>query len=320
MWQCQSGFQDACPLCGAKDAMLLARHDRSGRPLTVVLCANCGLGRVDPMPSAGQLLKFYECHYRQEYKGRREPAAHHVLRGARTAAARLRWLRGVLRPGARVLDVGCGSGEFLYLLRAAGYRVLGIEPDERYRQYLEGELGLTVLPGGLHHQTIPARTLDVITLFHVLEHLPQPVESLRQLASWLRPEGLLVVEVSHLGSTAELPRRRFHRAHVTYFSSAALKYSCERAGLTAEMLETSPDGGNLLARFRNRPPAFPTLDREAVARLLQAERQPSPLRYYLSPHTWHRTQRRLWRQIEERVTARRFSARRAILDSFCRAL
>jgi SAM-dependent methyltransferase len=316
----QTESQEACPLCSAEESMLLARRDRTGRRLTVVLCTDCGLGRVTPLPSSEQLLRFYEKHYRQDYKSRREPAAHHVLRGARIAVSRLRRLRGAILPGARVLDAGCGSGEFLYLLRSIGCDVVGIDPDEGYRHYVERELGLTVYAGGLHQQNFPAGAFDLITLFHVLEHLPQPVESLRQLSSWLRPEGLLVVEVPNLESRAEHPARRFHPAHVTYFSGPALTYAGERAGLTAESLETSPDGGNLLAVFRKRPPPHPTLDRVGVARLVKAEQRRLRLRYYLAPGTWNRARRRLSQQLEERLTARRFSSRRAILDSFGAAL
>jgi hypothetical protein len=143
------------------------------------------------------------------------------------------------------------------------------------------------------------------------------VESLRHLAAWLRPEGWLVVEVPNLASRAEHPARRFHPAHVTYFSSTALKYAGEQAGLTGVSLETSPDGGNLWAVFRQGPPASPVIDRGAVAQLAEAERGCSALCYYLSPRTWDRTRRRLWRMVEERLTARRFPSRRAILDSFC---
>jgi SAM-dependent methyltransferase len=154
---------DACPLCGGQDATTLTERDRAGQPLTVVLCLGCGMGRVRPMPSAKGLLQYYQSHYRPEYKSRREPAFHHVLRGARTAVWRLRRLRGLLRPGACVLDAGCGSGEFLYLLRATGCKVAGIDPDDGYRGYVERELGLTVYAGGLHEQTFPPATFDVIT-------------------------------------------------------------------------------------------------------------------------------------------------------------
>ena len=82
--------QTACPACGAHEAHLVSQRDgKTGEPLTVVACARCGMGFIDPLPSPEALVAWYRDHYRQEYKGAVVPKLYHVLRAARNARHRL---------------------------------------------------------------------------------------------------------------------------------------------------------------------------------------------------------------------------------------
>ena len=120
-------------------------------------------------------------------------------------------LRGAgLEPGARVLDVGAGTGRTVDALCSAGYDARGIDPEPR--------------GPGVEHATIAEhqdRDLDAVVLWHVVEHLDDPRGALTRVHGWLRPSGLVVIGVPNLGSWQariggakwhhlDLPRHRLH--------------------------------------------------------------------------------------------------------------
>ncbi|RPI11415.1 MAG: class I SAM-dependent methyltransferase, partial [Acidobacteriales bacterium] len=305
-------LQTSCPLCAATTSVVISRTARDGSPLTCVLCQGCGLAHLHPLPARDELAAFYRDRYRLQYKRTYQPKPHHMLRGARVALDRLHRLRGILTPGQRVLDVGCGAGDFLYLLRAAGCLVTGIEPNTGYAACAREELGLEVHVGPLEDQRFAPAQFDGVTLFHVLEHLPEPVQALSLLASWAGPRGFVAVEVPNLESRCEHPSHRFHAAHLFYFRADTLERCGKLSGLALTRMETSSDGGNLLAWFRPEP----AIARAAAPppngfeRSWQIEQERSALRYWLSPRTAARAFRRLHRLAEERLTARRYASRR----------
>ncbi len=282
-----------------------------------MVCQGCGLARTDPLPDPEELAGFYRENYRLLYKRTCQPRPYHVLRAARVARERIERMRELLAPGKDILDAGCGGGEFLYLLRAAGCCVTGVEPNAGYAAHAREELGLDVHVGLIGDQPFPPGSFDGITLFHVLEHLPAPVESLSRLAAWLRTEGFLAVEVPNFESTLEHPRHRFHRAHLFCFSPVTLTRCGELAGLSVVRSETSPDGGALYMVFRPAPGrARPSGEIPgAYERVWRLERRRAAWRYWLSPGTYTRACRRVRRMAEERLAARRYSTGRAILDS-----
>jgi len=312
----QAEVHGECPLCGSPEAALLSRRARDGSPLTTVLCHGCGLGRVEPRPSPAELTAFYRDRYRLDYKGLLRPARYHVLRAARLARERIQRLSDLIAPGDAVLDVGAGGGEFLYLVRAAGCQATGIEPNLGYAGYARDELGLDVLPGFPEDHDFGPR-FRLVTLFHVLEHLADPLEGLRRLAGWLLPGGCLVVEVPNFEFACQHPAHRFHRAHLFHFNSATLRRCGERAGLTPVSTAPSEDGGVLTAIFRmdGAAPSPPEPVAGNFERLWKLECERPPIRYWLAPATWRHTAARLLRMTEEHLSARRFPSRRAILDA-----
>jgi 2-polyprenyl-3-methyl-5-hydroxy-6-metoxy-1,4-benzoquinol methylase len=314
--------QTGCPLCGAAGARVLSRRARDGSPLETVLCEGCGLGRVNPLPSAEDLAAFYRDSYRLLYKQTYEPKPHHVLRATRVAVERFGRLKDVLTQGTLLVDVGSGGGEFLYLARAAGCRTMGIEPNQGYASYAREQLGLEIRAGGIQDQEFAPGAIDVITLFHVLEHLPDPVGSLSRAARWLRPGGFAFVEAPNLASTCEHPAHRFHRAHLLHFSAATLERCGESSGLVPVRTEAPGDGANLMVLFRSEPGhgPLPRPAGENFARLWALEQSRRAGRYWVSPGTWLRTLRRLCRMAEERLAARSYPSRRAILDAAASAI
>jgi SAM-dependent methyltransferase len=147
-----------------------------------------------------------------------------VSRLARSAA---------LPPEGRVLDVGCGNGAFLRAFGAAhpAWRLAAHEVDDKYRAQIEQ------LPGVDAMHVMPAPqvpgTFDLISLIHVLEHVPEPVTFLAALAGKLSPAGRMIVEVPNLSQN---PFDLVIADHAFHFTAATLRLVLAKAGLEVEFI------------------------------------------------------------------------------------
>ena len=221
-----------CILCGGDAHDTVSSRDRRGKPLTTKLCLGCGLVFNDPIPGDEALRGFYAERYRLDYKGSARPRPRQILRNFRRAERFLK--RHAERfAGTRLLDVGAGSGEFLFLARRLGCTVRGIEPSRAYAAHCREELGLDVTTADIEPGRFPAASFERIRLHHVLEHLNDPVRGLAILAEWLTADGLLHVEVPDIEGYARLKSRGnlFHYGHIFNFNLHTLRAAAGLAGL-----------------------------------------------------------------------------------------
>lgn len=160
----------------------------------------------------------------------------------KSAGEKLLWIRSE-RAGARLLDVGCGHGEYLDNMRSAGWEVTGVEPDEESVRAGRSRHGLEIHHGVLEDVGLPDNTFDVITMQHVIEHLPNPGRTLRCVHRLLRPGGRLVIATPNVHSLA---RRLFSShwvswdppRHLFVFSRQALRHVVTDAGFCVRQVWT----------------------------------------------------------------------------------
>lgn len=236
-------LERACELCGSLEGRELSMTGRGGASFRTVICPSCGLVFSDPFPH--DVRDFYEKSYRLDYKGAYIPKLKHVLRAGLVALNRHLRLGEYFPKGARLLDIGSGGGEFVYLMTRLGLAAKGVEPNLGYAEYSRGALGLDVTVAFIQDVDFPPAFFDVMTVWHVLEHTEAPAQVLRRLGAMLAAGGRLIVEVPNVKAVCQSPAGAFHVAHLYNFSVATLSAMMRQAGLTPERSFLSPDGGNL---------------------------------------------------------------------------
>lgn len=226
------GNEPACNLCGSKDAIHICSTDRRLKPLNTVACADCGLMRSNPMPTDEELSRYYSSHYRADYQfASSKPPKIHRVRCLRRAEYRTELLKDWLKPGSRVLDVGCGSGEFAYLAKQAGCEVVAFDPGGEYLDFARDEYGVEAFISRWEDADLEPGSFDVITCFHVVEHLRKPVDALRQMAAWAKPDGIMYIAVPDMRPNNKPSFDRFHFAHVHGFIAETLEAALGVAGM-----------------------------------------------------------------------------------------
>lgn len=242
---------DQCPSCGATERRpVLGAHGG----IALVRCEGCGLVHA----TAGYAPRFLDDHYAD--RARRVPPStlpsaprpgserkRHALElydrlcGGRLLAA---------PPDALALDVGCGPGFLLDLLREAGYGTVGIERSGAAAEAIAAGHRVLAIDIEDDRVELPER-FDLVTLTHVLEHLRRPADALRWVAAHLRDDGVAIVEVPNWGDLARPlwgPRYRPLELgdHLSFFERRTLVPLCERAGLKVEALWSAAQARTLL--------------------------------------------------------------------------
>ncbi len=191
-----------CPGCGDPGVRTLFRaHDRlyrtTDKNFLVVECKNCRLIRLEPRPSLQELARYYPDEY---WYAPQADAASQLEEAYRRFVLRDHVnfvMRAVQDSGEKglLVDVGCGGGLLLRMLRERGLPVLGLETSLPAATSAWKRNGVAVVCGDLSKSPIERGTCAAVTMFHVLEHLHDPVSYLRSARDLLVPGGRLVVQV-----------------------------------------------------------------------------------------------------------------------------
>jgi SAM-dependent methyltransferase len=238
---------ELCPLCGSP----IYQTAFSEPPYEVRRCGACGLGYVTPRRAPEALQAMYgddsywrsrspKTHGYNDYRSDQElylksfrMRLDHALRA--TAA-------GTGVPG-RALDVGCAAGFCMAALRERGFRVNGVEVSATIASHAINELGFgdAVFIGTLHDAPYEPGSFDLITMWDVVEHVPEALALLQRAKTLLKPGGTLIVETQDIDSPfARVLGRRWHHfkhaEHIYHFTPATIRRLLSDAGFEVQRL------------------------------------------------------------------------------------
>jgi 2-polyprenyl-3-methyl-5-hydroxy-6-metoxy-1,4-benzoquinol methylase len=237
----------SCPACGGATihkALTAKDHTVSQRDFEIWECGSCSLRFTQNIPAEQEIAGYYQSEnyisHSDTSKGIVNRLYHMVRK--RTLKTKRKLIESYSgRNSGQLLDVGAGTGAFLHHMQEHQWQVTGLEPDPATRERALSLYQLNLLsPDHLFH--IPEKTMDVITMWHVLEHLHRLHEYLEQLKKILKPGGLLFIAVPNYTSrdaatygaswaAYDVPRHLYH------FSPASMEQLVKKHGMQLQSIK-----------------------------------------------------------------------------------
>lgn len=216
-----------CPLCGQSNAKVISEMNSFGFKVRYYLCQTCGFVFQNPGESAAADPAFYEETYRKLYQATEEPTAKDLRQQRLRAEYQLNFMQqhGVCRLW-RALDIGASSGTLMQTINEAyGAEMIGVEPGNAYRKLAE-EKGFKLYPSLEQLRSSETDKFDLVTMMHVLEHLKDPLGTLKEIRTHLLEDhGFLLVEVPNYYA-----HDSYELAHLSCFTEHTLSEMLKQAG------------------------------------------------------------------------------------------
>ena len=239
----------ACPLCGGSDQEVIkpakypanisaeelerAFSASSDHQLLdqVVRCRACDMYFLSPRPKSDLIIRGYSDAVDPVFVAQNPQRVEVFTRNLRSALKSIGWDSGA---GKSFLDVGCAGGASLVAARTLGFEVTGIEPSRWMAEFGRKTYGVDIRQGTLEADTFAPQSFDLISLWDVLEHIPDPNELLRIVLGLLKPGGVFIVTYPDIGSLAQkILRDRWPfwlSVHLNYYTPKTMRVQLEKSG------------------------------------------------------------------------------------------
>lgn len=194
---------EPCPICDGKlqkPFLTCVDFTVSKNNFEIVECSNCGFAFTNPRPEESELWKYYESEEYISHSNTKKGIVSRLYQRVRKHT--LRKKLGLINSNSAIgviLDIGCGTGEFLNTAKLAGWDTFGIEPNPNARKQCIENYKLDVRDEK-ELDKFSSKKFDVITMWHVLEHVPHLNERVERLKELLKPDGVLIIAVPNRNS------------------------------------------------------------------------------------------------------------------------
>ena len=222
-------------LCSSEDYKPLYRlNDPSGvsnQSYQFVKCSSCGLVYINVRPSDEEFKRLYDDYYSAMRTPLRGIVDNFIMFFHGIRRYRISGFKKI----GRILDIGCGDGSFLSHLKDKGLDVFGVDTSRNAVLYAKEKNSLDIFCGNLKDVNFPPRFFDVITMWHVLEHIPYPIQLFAEVKRVMKDDGLLFISVPDIESIqAKVSKGRwFHMdppRHLYQYSIRTLRAVLESGG------------------------------------------------------------------------------------------
>jgi 2-polyprenyl-3-methyl-5-hydroxy-6-metoxy-1,4-benzoquinol methylase len=193
-----------CPNCDGdvfRPVRTCIDYTVSRESFEIVACPSCKLNFTNPRPAANEIGKYYDSPEYISHSNTKKGLVNSVYQFVRSIAlkGKVKWIESLNPKSKTLLDIGCGTGEFLNEIKNAGYMVIGVEPNQNARAMGVKNYGLSILEeSGL--KDIKPESFDVITMWHVLEHVHDLQNRVGQIKTLLSPGGYAIIAVPNCTS------------------------------------------------------------------------------------------------------------------------
>lgn len=214
-----------CPICRAssfKPILKCRDYSISKEEFEIVQCLTCGLRITNPRPDAQSIGKYYESEDYVSHSNTQKGLINKLYHIAKKKAIKnkISLIESLNPSGKALLDIGCGTGSFIGEIQKKGWTVLGVEPNEGARKIARKNYSIDVIPDNeIINQKVGS--FNVITLWHVLEHVHNLRDRVEEIKKLLSTNGLAIIAVpnpeswdaKHYGkfwAAYDVPRHLYH--------------------------------------------------------------------------------------------------------------
>lgn len=192
-----------CPICNGtsfQDFLVCKDYTVSKEDFQIVSCGTCGFHFTNPVPEESKIGAYYQSEDYISHSSTNKGLINKIYLRVRkhTLKQKLK-LISRLSKGKHLLDIGAGTGHFLNTCKSAGWNALGLEPDDGARKFAKENLGLDMQPTD-DLKNLPDQSRDVITMWHVLEHVYHLNRDITEIVRVLKDDGVLIVAVPNMSS------------------------------------------------------------------------------------------------------------------------
>ncbi|QCR23991.1 class I SAM-dependent methyltransferase [Pontibacter sp. SGAir0037] len=193
---------EQCPICGKEDFknfIVVTDNAVSKESFVIVECENCTFKFTNPRPDSAGIGKYYESEEYISHSNTKSGIinrAYHVVRSI-TTKQKVELINRYSPGKGNILDYGCGTGVFLSACKNDGWEIRGVEPNAKAREIASKETSEIIAS---EISEIEGEKFDVITLWHVLEHIHTLNETMAELISLLQEDGTLIIAVPNADS------------------------------------------------------------------------------------------------------------------------
>jgi len=219
--QPQDLFFVNCNLCQSSKNKLLSKKNS----YQIVRCANCGLVYINPRASVS-----YICNLYKENKSSPFDYYYNLTKIDKERFKKLFSEINKYRKSGRVLDFGCATGSFLQVAKEYGYQVHGVEVNPSAAAYARNVLGLDILEGTVNKFSYKEDFFDIVHMGDVIEHLPDPLSTLKLVNIFMKKEGLLILTTPNFNSILTKIFQIKPEEYLYYFNKDTLHKMIELAG------------------------------------------------------------------------------------------
>jgi len=233
-----------CPICSGTQFIAhlsCTDHTTSQEYFSLKRCTKCQFVFTDPRPDDESLAKYYISDKYISHTGDNKTLINKIyLQARKITLVRKRKLVKKYSIKNKILDVGCGTGEFLNEMKSHGWKISGVEPSTSARESAEKKTGTKILKS---LNDVSENNFSAITLWHVLEHLTDPNLALQTLHKLINETGTIFIAVPNLQSYDANYYKSFWAAydvprHFWHFDKKNMKILLEKNGL--KLIKTLP--------------------------------------------------------------------------------
>lgn len=228
----ESKSSSICIVCGNKENIVFLKCTDffiSKENFTIKSCKSCGFRFTADAPAQENIGKYYKSEEYISHSNTQKGMINKLYHIVRNIMLARKWkLVKSHTPGMEILDIGCGTGYFLNFMKQKGYASTGIEVDDAARNFATQNFGLTVFSPEIISKEAPIQKYDIITLWHVLEHLHDAGKYLNWIFNSLKPDGKLIIAIPNCTSPDAAYYKQFWAAydvprHLWHFSPSSFE-------------------------------------------------------------------------------------------------